>query len=174
MQPPQNGVEYPLLLGNSFKKFTGREKYHTMRYDWKPKSIDASQPASFRRVDGPEVEIEFKSTSITQREPFLFKGIYADAKELDCVVIFDGTCFRLERTTGAMRGLRNIPRPAQRTSSNAGAPKRAHSSQASAATKRFRVDDVEDERQRDEIDDLLNQGLDELQAEENADDADDE
>jgi len=71
-------------------------------------------------------------------QPIVFSGYYEDTKETDCLLLFDGKKFTLERVSGAVRSLRPLraakqPVPAKRAPSpTPAAPKgkRVHSGEA--------------------------------------------
>lgn len=69
----------------------------------------------------------------------MFRGIYSDAKDVDCLLVFDGQRFRLEQLSGAVKGLRNVRQasikpPPSRTPSKPPAPSPAKQPNPEAIT----------------------------------------
>jgi hypothetical protein len=106
MTEPEDGVHYPLYLGESFKNYEKEEKkFHTFQYNFVPESVEYTKgeitisPASdsARRIS---VEYPMGDGNVA-----LLEGPLTECKETDCILIFDGKSFRLERVTTQAMGL---------------------------------------------------------------------
>ncbi|KAL2901039.1 ELL-associated factor 1 [Bienertia sinuspersici] len=86
---------YALTLGSSFKDNQPSSKFCTLRYEFKPASIDKSQPGALHKT---------KDSKISTSE---------DYKENDAVLFFDGHSFRLERLHRAVKRLRHVRLPGE-------------------------------------------------------------
>jgi len=114
MEEPQDGVVYPLVLGNTFLENSVEQFYHTLQYTFKPASIDTKKSSGVLRKNergGLEVEIANKTaTKNGMNEKVLFKGNYIPCKEIECILVFDKSAnsFRLERLAGSGKALKAV------------------------------------------------------------------
>ncbi|KAF5737838.1 hypothetical protein HS088_TW13G00729 [Tripterygium wilfordii] len=105
---PQPDTWYNITLGSSFKDHhPSSTKFCTLRYDFKPASIDKSQGGSLHKSKENRVTVEFQNNQ--QGKPRVtFEGVSEDYKENDAVLFFDGENFRLERLHQAVAQLRHV------------------------------------------------------------------
>ncbi|KAL7131751.1 hypothetical protein ABFS83_12G025300 [Erythranthe nasuta] len=102
---PQADQWYNLTLGSSFKDHNP-SKFCTLRYEFKPASIDKNQRGTFHKSKDNKVAVEFQN--IQPGKPKVsFEGSSEDYKENDAVLFFDGVSFRLERLHRAVKRLRH-------------------------------------------------------------------
>lgn len=112
---------YNLALGPSFKDHHPSSKYCTLRYEFKPASIDKNQAGSLHKNKDNRVTVEFQNNQ--HGKPKLsFEGISEDYKENDAVLFFDGQTFRLERLHRAVKRLRHVRQPGESASAATSAP----------------------------------------------------
>lgn len=108
---PQDGVNYPVLIGDMTGTVGGDEQdhYHVLQYRFKPDSIDRSQDATLLKTANGGLEAQFASSK-TPENKVCFSGKYQPCKEYECILIFDsGTnTFRLERLMGQGIGLKLV------------------------------------------------------------------
>jgi hypothetical protein len=101
--PPVDGTTYPVTLGASFLEPQGAETYHLLRYiSFKPASLSEDQPGALQYEQHATGKLlaEFRNRSRTS-EVVRMQGKYTCLKETECVLVFDGSSFRLERLAGA-------------------------------------------------------------------------
>lgn len=96
---------YDLTLGSSFKNPSS--KFCTLRYEFKPASIDKNQPGSLHKNKDNRVTVEFNNNQ-PGKPKVAFEGSSEDYKENDAVLFFDGETFRLERLHRAVNRLRHV------------------------------------------------------------------
>lgn len=98
--PWDGGVEYPVELGASFEAEPA-EVFHTIKYDFKPQSIDYKQPGDVQVEANNRVNVQLHST---EDKTYTFTGKANSAKDTECVLIFDEErkVFTLERLTNAI------------------------------------------------------------------------
>lgn len=117
-EEPKTGPEpdrwYNLTLGSSFKEDSSN-KYCTLRYEFKPASIDKTKPGSLHKKKDNRVSVEFQNNQIGKPK-VTFEGSSEDYKENDAVLFFDGQTFRLERLHRAVKQLRHVRQPGESTS----------------------------------------------------------
>ncbi|KAI4389332.1 hypothetical protein MLD38_001567 [Melastoma candidum] len=101
---------YNLVLGPSFGDRDPSSKFCTLRYEFKPASIDKSQPGSLHRKKDNTVAVEFHNNQFGKPR-VRFEGVSEDYKENDAVLFFDGETFRLERLHRAVKRLRHVRLP---------------------------------------------------------------
>eukprot|EP00899_Mesostigma_viride_P025931 jgi/Mesvir1/6522/Mv16787-RA.1 len=105
---PVQGVEYPVVLGDTFLQRNGSSrKYFTLRYHFKPESIDTAAPGLLTQCEDKEVEVEFKNKE-AEKPRVIYKGNHEQCKDLDYLVLFDGKSMRFERLTDSIKNLRHV------------------------------------------------------------------
>lgn len=85
--------------------------------DFKPASLDVSKPPGVLAIgSNNDVGVEF-DTAGEGKPPITFQGNFVPSKDegLDCVLIFDGSSFRLEQVAGHVKSLRQIRNPNEST-----------------------------------------------------------
>ncbi|KAL9272279.1 hypothetical protein AKJ16_DCAP25241 [Drosera capensis] len=105
---PQPNRWYTLTLGASFKDQQHRPspKFCTLRYGFKPASIDKSQPGTLHKDKENRVTVEFQNNQVGKPRVTYEGVISEDYKENDAVLFFDGETFRVERLHRAVKRLR--------------------------------------------------------------------
>uniref|UniRef100_A0A7C9DVE2 Transcription elongation factor Eaf N-terminal domain-containing protein n=1 Tax=Opuntia streptacantha TaxID=393608 RepID=A0A7C9DVE2_OPUST len=103
---------YTLTLGSSFKEHQPSSKFCTLRYEFKPASIDKSQPGSLHKTKDNKISVEFQNNQ-PGKPKVTFEGTSEDYKENDAVLFFDGHTFRLERLHRAVKRLRHVRLPGE-------------------------------------------------------------
>ncbi|CAL5355403.1 unnamed protein product [Camellia sinensis] len=98
---PQPDRWFNLTLGSSFKDHYPSSKFCTLRYEFKPASIDKNQAGLLHK----------------NKEN---RGSSEDYKENDAVLFFDGESFRLERLHRAVKRLRHVRLPGESAAAAAG------------------------------------------------------
>lgn len=133
--PWTEGRVYQVKLGSSFTK-PGPSTFHTLQYSFKPASLENGGRGNID-FSGSQVSMEVTPTS--GGVPVQFKGTCSDAKEGECVLIWEDGSFRLEKLASTAKALRAVsttqrsatakrPRtPGQRTPA---IPRKAQSSSA--------------------------------------------
>ncbi|XP_026407891.1 ELL-associated factor 1-like [Papaver somniferum] len=107
---PQPDQWYNLTLGSSFKDDSSTKKFCTLRYEFKPASIDKNQPGSLHKSKDNKVTVEFHN-NLPGKPNVTFEGSSEDYKDNDAVLFFDGSTFRLERLHRAVKRLRHVRLP---------------------------------------------------------------
>ncbi|XP_038707918.1 ell-associated factor Eaf-like isoform X2 [Tripterygium wilfordii] len=108
---PKSDQWYTLSLGPSFNDDTSN-KYCTLRYEFKPASIDKTKPGSLNKNKDNRVSLEFQNNQ-AGKPKVAFEGCSEDHKENDAVLYFDGETFRLERLHRAFNQLRRLRLPGE-------------------------------------------------------------
>ncbi|KAG9449387.1 hypothetical protein H6P81_009352 [Aristolochia fimbriata] len=108
---PQPEKWYNLRLGSSFTD-NSSTKFCTLRYEFKPASIDKNQAGSLHKSKENRVTVEFHNNQ-PGKPKVTFEGSCEDYKENDAVLFFDGETFRLERLHRAMKRLRHVRLPGE-------------------------------------------------------------
>ncbi|KAH8500667.1 hypothetical protein H0E87_015772 [Populus deltoides] len=108
---PQPNRWYNLTLGPSFKEQPSN-KYCTLRYEFKPASIDKTKPGLFHKNKDSRVSVEFQNNQLGKPK-VTFEGSSEDYKENDAVLFFDGQNFRLESLHRAVKQLRHLRLPGE-------------------------------------------------------------
>ncbi|KAL5722119.1 hypothetical protein ACHQM5_005678 [Ranunculus cassubicifolius] len=105
---PQPDRWYNLNLGSSFQDNNNNSstKFYSLRYEFKPASIDKSQTGSLHKSKENRVTVEFQNNQIGKPK-LSFDGSSEDYKDNDAVLFFDGERFRLERLHRAVKRLRH-------------------------------------------------------------------
>lgn len=75
--------------------------------EFKPASIDTGSPGTLHKGVENKVTVEF-SNNLAGKPKVAFQGNSEDCKDMDAVIFFDGTCFRLERLHRAVKSLRHL------------------------------------------------------------------
>ncbi|KAA8547752.1 hypothetical protein F0562_004181 [Nyssa sinensis] len=109
---PQADRWYNLTLGSSFKDHHPSSKFCTLRYEFKPASIDKNQRGSLLKNKENRVTVEFHNNQ-PGKPKVSFEGSSEDYKENDAVLFFDGESFRLERLHRAVKRLRHVRLPGE-------------------------------------------------------------
>ncbi|KAL7255857.1 hypothetical protein ACSBR1_009903 [Camellia fascicularis] len=109
---PQPDRWYNLTLGSSFKDHRPSSKFCTLRYEFKPASIDKNQPGSLHKSKENRVTVEFHNNQ-PGKPKVTFEGSSEDYKENDAVLFFGGETFRLERLHRAVKRLRHVRLPGE-------------------------------------------------------------
>ncbi|XP_020592465.1 ELL-associated factor 1-like [Phalaenopsis equestris] len=108
---PQPERWYELRLGSSFKDRPS-SKFCTLRYEFKPASIDKNQAGTLHKTKDNRVTVEFNNNQLG-RPKLTFEGTSEDYKDNDGVLFFDGETFRLERLHRAVKRLRHVRQPGE-------------------------------------------------------------
>ncbi|KAH7571018.1 hypothetical protein ACOSQ2_019944 [Xanthoceras sorbifolium] len=116
---PQPDRWYNLTLGSSFNDDSSN-KYCTLRYEFKPASIDKTKPGTLHKNKDNRVSVEFQNNQLGKPK-VTFEGSSEDYKENDAVLFFDGQTFRLERLHRAVKQLRHLRMPGESASAAAAA-----------------------------------------------------
>ncbi|CAN1188114.1 ELL-associated factor 2 [Linum perenne] len=116
---PQPDRWYDLTLGSSFKEDSSN-KFRTLRYEFKPASIDKSKPGSLHKNKENRVSVEFQNNQ-HGKPKVTFEGSSEDYKENDAVLFFDGHTFRLEKLHRAVNKLRHLRQPGESSAAAAAA-----------------------------------------------------
>ncbi|XP_058087669.1 uncharacterized protein LOC131234746 [Magnolia sinica] len=108
---------YNLTLGSSFnsQNHLPSSKFFTLRYEFKPASIDKNQAGSLHKNKENRVTVEFPNNQ-PGKPKVTFEGSTEDYKDNDGVLFFDGETFRLERLHRAMKRLRHVRLPGESAS----------------------------------------------------------
>ncbi|KAF8390039.1 hypothetical protein HHK36_024560 [Tetracentron sinense] len=114
---PQPDRWYNLTLGPSFNDHSST-KFCTLRYEFKPASIDKNQPGSLHKNKENRVSVEFHNNQ-HGKPKVTFEGSSEDYKDNDGVLFFDGKTFRLERLHRAVKRLRHVRLPGESASAAA-------------------------------------------------------
>ncbi|GMI66137.1 hypothetical protein like AT1G71080 [Hibiscus trionum] len=110
---PKPNRWYNLSLGSSFKdQNQPSSKFCTLRYEFKPASIDKNQPGLLHKSKDNRVKVEFENNQ-HGKPKVTFEGASEDYKDNDAVLFFDGETFRLERLHRAMKRLRHVRHPGE-------------------------------------------------------------
>ncbi|KAJ7971265.1 Ell-associated factor Eaf like [Quillaja saponaria] len=105
---------YDITLGPSFKDDHPSSKFCTLRYEFKPASIDNNQPGLLHKTLENRVTVEFHNNQ--QGKPKVrFEGVAEDYRENEAVLFFDGETFRLEQLHRAIKRLRHVRLPGEST-----------------------------------------------------------
>ncbi|MFQ6619435.1 hypothetical protein Gotur_000342 [Gossypium turneri] len=123
---PKPNRWYNISLGSSFKdQHQPNSKFCTLRYEFKPASIDKNQPGLLHKSKDYRVKVEFENNQ-HGKPKVTFDGVCEDYKDNDAVLFFNGEAFRLERLHRAVKRLRHVRQPgesrAAATSTTAMAP----------------------------------------------------
>uniref|UniRef100_A0A0D6QUM3 Transcription elongation factor Eaf N-terminal domain-containing protein n=1 Tax=Araucaria cunninghamii TaxID=56994 RepID=A0A0D6QUM3_ARACU len=108
---PQAENWYPFALGSSLKA-PSSTKFCSLRYEFKPASIDTSRPGSLQKSKENKVTVEFNNNQAGKAK-VSFQGNIEECKDNDAVLFFDGRTFRLERLHKAVKMLRVVRLPGE-------------------------------------------------------------
>ncbi|KAJ4829356.1 hypothetical protein Tsubulata_024235 [Turnera subulata] len=117
---PQPDRWYNLTLGPSFKDQSSNNKYCTLRYEFKPASIDKTKAGTLHKNKENRVSVEFQNNQLGKPK-VTFEGSSEDYRENDAVLFFDGETFRLERLHRAVKQLRHVRQPGESAAVSAAA-----------------------------------------------------
>lgn len=95
----QEGQTYTVILGESFQN-PEQEIYKTVSYDFQPKKLDRSKQALLTETGNGKVQA-YLANSNNVDEDLVYSGNAHPQKETECVLIFEGSQFRLERVTSS-------------------------------------------------------------------------
>ncbi|BBM98040.1 ELL-associated factor [Marchantia polymorpha subsp. ruderalis] len=102
---------YPMKLGSSCQD-DATTRFYSLRYEFKPASIDSTRPGTLHNSTENKCTVEFFNNQ-AGKPKVGFQGNSEDCKELDAVLFFDGKSFRLERMHRAFKSLRHIRQPGE-------------------------------------------------------------
>ncbi|EOA35447.1 hypothetical protein CARUB_v10020650mg [Capsella rubella] len=108
---PKTDQWYDLVLGSSAKDDSSH-KFCTLRYEFKPASIDKKRSGTLHKKKDNRVSVEFQNNQ-PGKPKVTFEGSSEDYKENDAVLFFDGEKFRLERMHRAVKQLRHLRTPGE-------------------------------------------------------------
>ncbi|CAE5963749.1 unnamed protein product [Arabidopsis arenosa] len=108
---PKTDQWYDLVLGSSAKDDSSH-KFCTLRYEFKPASIDKNRSGTLHKKKDNRVSAEFQNNQ-PGKPKVTFEGSSEDYKENDAVLFFDGEKFRLERLHRAVKQLRHLRTPGE-------------------------------------------------------------
>ncbi|KAL2324199.1 hypothetical protein Fmac_023257 [Flemingia macrophylla] len=114
---PEPDRWYNLTLGSSFKDESSN-KYCTLRYEFKPASVDKTKPGLLRKSKENRVAVEFQNNQVGKPK-VTFEGNSEEYKENDAVLFFDGETLRLERLHRAVKQLRHLRMPGESAAASA-------------------------------------------------------
>nr|GMD01338.1 lisH domain-containing protein C1711.05-like [Ipomoea batatas]GME17539.1 lisH domain-containing protein C1711.05-like [Ipomoea batatas] len=117
---PKPDQWYNLTLGSSFKEQNPSSKFCTLRYEFKPASIDKNQSGKLHKNKENRVTVEFQNSQ-PGKPKVSFEGSSEDYKENDAVLFFDGETFRLERLHRAVKRLKHVRLPGESATVSASA-----------------------------------------------------
>ncbi|WCJ25276.1 RNA polymerase II transcription elongation factor [Euphorbia peplus] len=120
---PEADRWYKIRLGPSFNHPhpPPPTKVFTLRYEFKPASIDKTQPGSLHKGKNNKVTVEYQNNQYGKPK-VTFEGVSEDYKENDAVLFFDGESLRLERLHRAVKRLRHVRLPGESAASAVSAP----------------------------------------------------
>ncbi|XP_071702724.1 uncharacterized protein [Rutidosis leptorrhynchoides] len=102
---------FDLTLGSSFQD-NPSSRFCTLRYEFKPASIDKNQPGKLHKTSDNKVAVEFQNNQ-PGKPKVSFEGSSEDYKDNDAVLFFDGSSFRLERLHRSVKRLRHVRQPGE-------------------------------------------------------------
>ncbi|KAF8098684.1 hypothetical protein N665_0261s0049 [Sinapis alba] len=108
---PKTDQWYDLVLGSSAKDDSSH-KFCTLRYEFKPASIDKKRSGNLHKKRDNRVSVEFQNNQ-PGKPKVTFEGSSEDYKDNDAVLFFDGEKFRLERLHRAVKQLRHLRTPGE-------------------------------------------------------------
>nr|ACG46081.1 hypothetical protein [Zea mays] len=114
---PQANRWYDLRLGSSCRDPSPTAKFCTLRYEFKPASIDKTQAGSLQSTKDNRVTVEFHNNQ-PGKPKVTFEGSQEEYKDNDGVLFFDGETFRLERLHRAVKRLRHVRVPGESAALN--------------------------------------------------------
>ncbi|KAH9675588.1 EAF domain-containing protein [Citrus sinensis] len=114
---PEPGQWYNIKLGPSFNDNHHQQSHHspkfcTLRYEFKPASIDNNQPGLLHKNRDNRVTVEYQNNQ-HGKPKVIFEGVSEDYRDNDAVLFFDGETFRLERLHRAVKRLRHVRLPGE-------------------------------------------------------------
>ncbi|DBA97746.1 TPA: hypothetical protein ACH3X3_012626 [Trebouxia sp. C0006] len=98
--PPSGDI--PLYLGSSFQQSQRDPTYWSLRYDFKPASLNSEAPGTLRMGADNQVSLDLLNKSGGNGD-LGFSGHSETYDGLDCVAVFDGESWRLELLTGTLK-----------------------------------------------------------------------
>jgi ELL-associated factor len=120
---PKSDRWYNLTLGPSFKNDSS-SKFCTLRYEFKPASIDKTKAGSLHKTKENRVSVEFHNNQLGKPK-VTFEGNSEEYKDNDAVLFFDGETFRLERLHRAVKQLRHLRKPGESAAASQSVPSAA-------------------------------------------------
>lgn len=103
---------FPLTLGSTLRDPSPSSRFYSLRYEFKPASIDTTRPGSLFKSTDNKVTVEFCNNQ-AGKPKVSFQGNSEDCKELDAVIFFDGNSFRLEHLHRSVKSLRHLRLPGE-------------------------------------------------------------
>ncbi|KAL3671471.1 hypothetical protein V7S43_003394 [Phytophthora oleae] len=117
---PLDDCEYPVVLGQSLLDTEENDDeqqqsnvFTSFGYEFQPASVDKRTPGLVG-VDGSNGVQVLMGSSTGAPGGVSFKGKMVEHKETDCLLIFDGSGFRLERCPFSCMQLRHVRAPTPR------------------------------------------------------------
>ncbi|KAE9003686.1 hypothetical protein PR003_g17168 [Phytophthora rubi] len=135
---PLDDHEYPVVLGASLHEADGEDEeqqqqmsdvFASFGYEFQPASVDKSSPGLVSVDSSSGVQV-LMGSSTGAPGGVSFKGKLVEHKETDCLLIFDGAGFRLERCPFSCMQLRHVRAPPPRRRMNIPQTERASGSSA--------------------------------------------
>ncbi|CAN8235618.1 unnamed protein product [Cochlearia groenlandica] len=115
---PKTDQWYDLVLGPSLKDDSSH-RFCTLRYEFKPASIDKNRSGTLHKKKDNRVSVEFQNNQ-PGKSKVTFEGSSEDYKENDAVIFFDGERFRMERLHRAVKQLRHLRTPGESAAASQG------------------------------------------------------
>lgn len=105
---------FPISLGSTLREPSSSTRFYSLRYEFKPASIDTTRPGSLHKSTDNKVTVDFCNNQ-AGKPKLSFQGNSEDCKDLDGILFFDGKGFRLERLHRAVKCLRHVRTPGEST-----------------------------------------------------------
>lgn len=147
---PQEECDYKIVLGNSLlredesiaqdiheKNEYYPDVYSTFQYKFQPASIDSSTPGLVS-VDESGITTVVRGALTKGSGGITFKGKITEHKDTECLLIFDGSTFRIERCEVAVTQLRHLRAPRIKPTTSKSVPSLAKSSKRTSTKKMTR------------------------------------
>ncbi|KAG7400865.1 chromatin modification- protein VID21 [Phytophthora boehmeriae] len=118
-EAPLDDCEYPVALGRSLLTETAESDEQpedvaaTFGYEFQPASVDKTTPGLVSVDSSKGVQV-LMGSSTGAAGGVSFKGKLVEHKDTDCLLIFDGSGFRLERCPFSCMQLRHVRAPTPR------------------------------------------------------------
>uniref|UniRef100_A0A803MJY8 Transcription elongation factor Eaf N-terminal domain-containing protein n=1 Tax=Chenopodium quinoa TaxID=63459 RepID=A0A803MJY8_CHEQI len=133
---------YTLSLGSTFKDHQPSSKFCTLRYEFKPASIDKTQPGALHKTKDNKVSVEFNNNQPGKPKVTFEGNSGEDYKENDAVLLFDGHSFRLERLHHAVKRLRHNRLPGESSAAASAASSAADGGSSPVEVERIDIGDA--------------------------------
>merc|ERR1711934_604091 len=102
MKRPAMATSHQVELGSTWK--SASRGFATFRYAWKPASVDASIPG-FMREEEEKCIVEYTTTKEGKNEKTVLHGHSVEPKDTECILVWDGARFKLERISNHVNSL---------------------------------------------------------------------